>query len=328
MSENSLHGILTKEKREDIVFMVIGMLCFPFDLNHTIKISLFGKEHLIPPRSHIARNTPCYILYFVIQGVLTLSVNHKEVQLVPGDVYIFPQNDLQEPRELTDVSYYYVHFQWEDEALNLEDEQYTQAVKSKNVAYAKANNHGLSGYDELYVLVKQKTHIDNRKCAEQLCTWFERCTNLFWSKNPENRYWISANFARILSKLENVGIGNIPVQTCLNPGIYSTVMAVSNYLSHNFAKEIGRKEIEDRFAVNYDYLNRNFHSLMGKSIVRYRNTLRIERAKLLLATTEKGIAEIAEETGFIDKYYFVRLFKKIAGISPAEYKKVAYEKDI
>lgn len=282
----------------------------------------------MPPRSHIARNTPSHILYFVLQGVLPLRVNGEEICLRPGDAYIFSKDDRQEPLDLADVSYYYVHFQFEGNAQDFSDDQYICAVKDKNMAYARANNRGVSGYDDLRVFVRQRTHIEDRALTEQLCSLFERCTNLFWSKNPENRYWISAIFARILLKIESSSISREAEHASPKQWIYSMVIATSDYLSCHFADPIGRKEIEKCFSVNYDYLNRNFHRLMGKSIVQYRNALRIERSKILLETTQKDIMEIAEETGFKDKYYFGRLFKKMTGISPTTYRKVLYEKDI
>ncbi|MGO3807474.1 MAG: helix-turn-helix transcriptional regulator, partial [Sphingobacterium sp.] len=49
----------------------------------------------------------------------------------------------------------------------------------------------------------------------------------------------------------------------------------------------------------------------------------IIHSQLLLLETDKSIASIAYELEFSDPSYFARLFKKIAGISPSEYRKIS-----
>ena len=73
--------------------------------------------------------------------------------------------------------------------------------------------------------------------------------------------------------------------------------------------------------MNFDYLNRIFHRLNGRSIFQYLAWVRINRAKELLATTDMKLWEIAEETGFSDQFYFSRQFKKHTGMPPAFYAK-------
>ena len=48
--------------------------------------------------------------------------------------------------------------------------------------------------------------------------------------------------------------------------------------------------------------------------------IRIDRAKELLDFTDKSIADIAESSGFQDQNYFARIFKKITGVSPTQYR--------
>ena len=47
--------------------------------------------------------------------------------------------------------------------------------------------------------------------------------------------------------------------------------------------------------------------------------MRINRARTLLARTEKSLAEVANECGFCDQSYFTRVFRKYTGESPGEY---------
>jgi AraC-like DNA-binding protein len=53
----------------------------------------------------------------------------------------------------------------------------------------------------------------------------------------------------------------------------------------------------------------------------YRDVLRLQKAKELLALNFIPIVEVAEKCGFEDGSYFVRFFKKQVGLTPGEYRK-------
>lgn len=62
-----------------------------------------------------------------------------------------------------------------------------------------------------------------------------------------------------------------------------------------------------------------FKSLTGQTPARYLNSLRIEQAKTLLATSSARIHDIAARVGFRDEYYFSRRFKQTTGMSPTQF---------
>ena len=69
------------------------------------------------------------------------------------------------------------------------------------------------------------------------------------------------------------------------------------------------------------YLSTRFKKETGVSVGNYIKFARIERAKLLLATTDKDIAEIAEETGFASRSFFSNTGKRCLGMTPAAYRR-------
>jgi len=73
--------------------------------------------------------------------------------------------------------------------------------------------------------------------------------------------------------------------------------------------------------MNPAYLGQLFKKWMGYSIVDYIHKVRIEQAKRLLLETDQNIDLIADQTGFKDRSYFCKIFKKKTGLSPGEYKK-------
>lgn len=76
-------------------------------------------------------------------------------------------------------------------------------------------------------------------------------------------------------------------------------------------------------SINYSvpYFSSMFKKTTGESFVQYVNKLRLEKAKLLLLTTDRKTFEIAEEIGFENYRSFNRLFKREIGLTPSDYRK-------
>jgi two-component system response regulator YesN len=72
--------------------------------------------------------------------------------------------------------------------------------------------------------------------------------------------------------------------------------------------------------VSPSYFLSLFKQETGSTFVDHLTSLRIDKAKLLLASTEKSIAEIAYEVGFNNPNYFSSTFKKLTGLTAKEYR--------
>ena len=68
------------------------------------------------------------------------------------------------------------------------------------------------------------------------------------------------------------------------------------------------------------YLTLRFNEIWGISPMKYVNFQRIERAKMLLVTTDKSVTDIAKDVGFGSIHYFSRYFKEKEKLSPNDYR--------
>lgn len=66
---------------------------------------------------------------------------------------------------------------------------------------------------------------------------------------------------------------------------------------------------------------RNFRAAYGVTPYEYLNQRRISTAKLLLTNSTMSIEEIAAQTGFPDRNYFSKYFKRKVGKSPSQFRK-------
>jgi transcriptional regulator GlxA family with amidase domain len=76
--------------------------------------------------------------------------------------------------------------------------------------------------------------------------------------------------------------------------------------------------------MNVNAFIRLFKSRTGFSLQAYSRTKRVERACDLLLHSDASLEQVAERSGFSDRYHFSRVFKKVRGISPARFRKTAY----
>ncbi|RPI32932.1 MAG: helix-turn-helix domain-containing protein, partial [Chloroflexota bacterium] len=92
------------------------------------------------------------------------------------------------------------------------------------------------------------------------------------------------------------------------------------YLHQNYSRALSRWEIAEDIGVSEDYLTRIFNRELETSPWEYLNRYRVLQAQALLRNTLRSIAEIAHLVGFKDQAYFSRVFSKVTGMSPNEYR--------
>jgi transcriptional regulator GlxA family with amidase domain len=81
------------------------------------------------------------------------------------------------------------------------------------------------------------------------------------------------------------------------------------------------REVAEAMGMGYENFRKQFTKHMGVSPGRYRERLRVERAKLLLRGKRLGNKELAEILGYCDEAHFSKAFKRLAGVSPRAYSK-------
>lgn len=82
------------------------------------------------------------------------------------------------------------------------------------------------------------------------------------------------------------------------------------------------KELSQSLDINASYLSREFSKHFGNlSFAEYIQQQRIEKAIQLMKDPQHSLTEIAYLTGFSDQSHFTRIFKKLKGESPNNYRK-------
>ncbi len=101
----------------------------------------------------------------------------------------------------------------------------------------------------------------------------------------------------------------------------SLVLKAVDYITANYNSDISVTDIANALYINNVYLSQIFKKKMGVSVIKYLINYRIEQAKKLLVETDDLIYIISEAVGFHEFRHFSKTFKKITGLSPAQYRK-------
>ena len=99
------------------------------------------------------------------------------------------------------------------------------------------------------------------------------------------------------------------------------LVEIKNYLDEHYTEKVTLDDLAERFFINKFYLSKIFKETYGTTINNYLISKRITRAKQLLRFTDMTVDEIGVAVGMGDANYFSRMFRKVEGSSPSEYRK-------
>lgn len=93
------------------------------------------------------------------------------------------------------------------------------------------------------------------------------------------------------------------------------------YAHRNYYKNLNVEFLSSLFYMNRSYCSHLFKDKTGENFVDFVNRIRIEKAKELLRNTDKKMYQVSKSVGYDNVKYFFRIFKKIEGITPEQYRK-------
>jgi YesN/AraC family two-component response regulator len=144
--------------------------------------------------------------------------------------------------------------------------------------------------------------------------------------------------AKTISSLKTVDPNNIRIHKQLCCHIAEYISEAINlhrqsfiensllYIKEHFKDKLTLEAVASKVFVNPKYFSHVFKQEMGVSFTEYANSLKIELACKLLATTNYHVCRISLECGFSDPSYFNRVFCAQMNMTPQTYRKYANAK--
>lgn len=100
------------------------------------------------------------------------------------------------------------------------------------------------------------------------------------------------------------------------------ILEVKAYVEQHFADpNLSLAQLGDAFQISSKYVSQLFKETFGEKFSDYLAKVRLESAKKWLLETDMPVQDIAVKVGYIHTFSFIRVFKKLVGMTPGDYRK-------
>ena len=241
-----------------------------------------------------------YQIMFLLSGKILYQVNDKEYLVTKGGMIVL--------NTLEDHTLKVLEYPYERYIIQIRPEFFQQEVKYPEV---------------VAIFIKRPPNFSHLLTVSEpiwnyLRDILREMEKEYLSKKSYWELFVGANLRRMFITL----FRECPVMSTMHVGSGATVAyKTMNYLDQHFAEDITVDGVAAAMFLNKDYIAHVFKDETGYTIIGYVISLRINRAKMLLAETDQSITDIASACGYTDFAYFSRQFKQYTKMSPSKFRK-------
>jgi len=230
-----------------------------------------------------------YILLYCVDGEGEIHINHQYYRIKPNTFLIIPRETAHRYKSsaTNPWSIYWAHFRGTN----------AEAI------YNRFLNDG-------QIQVREVPYDETRiKLFEQLFSVLDYSFNI-------------KELEIVNIKLQHF-IASLVYYKQINPVTFDTdsVSLSIAFMKKNIDKKIKMETLADHLGISISHYIRVFKQKTGSSPINYFNLLKIQQSCQYLYFTDRSVKEISVALGFDDQYYFSRLFSKLIGLSPLNYRK-------
>ena len=258
-----------------------------------IRYRFSGKSVNSYPVKHLTRTLIDYEIFLIEKGTLDIKCNDREYSVKEDEFLMYSISDYQEGTAFNTNAFYWLHF--DGEITVSEDESYAENYcKEKGYIYF-AEYFKPRNIDYMITLLNQINHFKFESGAERV-----------------TESLLSAVVCEIARQYATYKQG---------AGESKIVSEIKTFISLHAETDITVESLAEKYLYNAKYLGRLFSAEAGVSIKTYITEQRVEKAKRLLLDSRESVNAIARAVGFNDEFYFMRVFKRLTGSTPSEFRK-------
>ncbi len=98
------------------------------------------------------------------------------------------------------------------------------------------------------------------------------------------------------------------------------ILKAQEFIENNYQEKITVDELADKFGIGRRTFERRFKKATSNTVIEYIQRVKIEAAKKQLESGRKNVTEVMYDVGYTDVKAFRDVFKKVAGMSPVDYR--------
>jgi AraC-like DNA-binding protein len=289
-------------------------------MNSFQKKSLFIKQSLIFNSFDIVGdwwnfkeiNSPFSRIYLITEGEGWVFLNNQEFHLTPGKLFLIPKFTFHSYKCKDRMGHFYYCFLDEIiEGVGMYD-----LIQFNNLVDAKPEDYSLfSRLNELNpnrsIINPDPATYDNKETIHS-----------FSQKDQQQNLAGIIETQGIMLLLTSRFINEKDTEKDNSHFTKGRLNKVNYYIDQNLHNKITLADLANQACLSADYFSSVFNEIMGIRPMEYVIKKRIERAQMLLLTTNLTISQIAEKVGISNNSYFSTLFKKYSRQTPEAYQKL------
>lgn len=128
-------------------------------------------------------------------------------------------------------------------------------------------------------------------------------------------------FTEFLYYLHIYQDSNMYIKEAVADKTSESIYTVSNYIHTHYQEELTLNELAKEVYMSPYYLSHQFRQITGYTLTHYIHLTRVRNCQYLLSNTALKITDIASQCGFSSFSQFNRIFRRLCGESPSEYRK-------
>lgn len=105
------------------------------------------------------------------------------------------------------------------------------------------------------------------------------------------------------------------------------LLQIPQFIQEHCAEKLTLARMGEEFHISPKYFSMFFQKHFGRGFADYLTAVRIEQSKILLLETQNNLEMIAQQTGFSQSAYFIRVFRAFQGMTPAQYRRNCWEQN-
>ena len=145
------------------------------------------------------------------------------------------------------------------------------------------------------------------------------CSDVFdYLLKPVKQQELTDCLTRLLLILQSERASFAAIPECSD--MKTSIQNIKLYIKENYYKEINVNTIAELFNLSPGYLSKMFMKYEKTTPSKYLINIRINEAKRLLQNKELSVKSIGELVGYLDQFYFSRIFKVVTGMSPGAFR--------
>jgi transcriptional regulator GlxA family with amidase domain len=100
------------------------------------------------------------------------------------------------------------------------------------------------------------------------------------------------------------------------------VKCALHYIDANLGSAVSVGELARSVGLSNSHFSRAFKGSLGVSPRRYVVRMRVERAKLIMGSTNQSLCDISADCGFADQAHLTRCFRRVVGMTPSVWRRL------